>query len=136
MKRPWRTPLWKIWDNLKARIAGRHTDGAGVARWKGLEKEWQSFAEFRDWALASGYTDGASLDRKESHLGYTRSNCQWLTFEENRAKARASHKPMCKCFCCKNKRAKEGVDDSDSSCYSPAPATVRLPENIDETFPW
>lgn len=42
--------------------------------------EWKnSFAAFRDWALANGYQDGLELDRKDPNGNYEPNNCRWAT---------------------------------------------------------
>lgn len=44
--------------------------------------EWKdSFEAFETWSLENGYEDGLSLDRKDNSLGYSPSNCRWVTKE-------------------------------------------------------
>jgi hypothetical protein len=97
-----RVCLYQVWENLRARVLGRVKDGRGRAIWKGIEIGFKDFADFREWALSSGFgKEGrTSPDRKRSEAGYTRDNIQWMTPEDNRAKARADHKKACKCFWC------------------------------------
>lgn len=43
-------------------------------------QEWKdSFEAFRDWALANGYKDNLSIDRKDNDGNYEPSNCRWTT---------------------------------------------------------
>jgi hypothetical protein len=37
-----------------------------------------SYEAFRDWALANGYADDLTIDRKEVDGHYEPSNCQWI----------------------------------------------------------
>lgn len=78
--------LYNAWRNLKARTRGTARAGNGRNYWKGKPVEWQSFEEFREWALANGYSRTRnSLDRKDDTQGYTRANCRWLTVAQNTA---------------------------------------------------
>jgi hypothetical protein len=45
--------------------------------------EWASdYMVFRDWAMASGYADDLTIDRKNNDLGYCPENCRWSTSKE------------------------------------------------------
>lgn len=50
--------------------------GRGIA----VCEEWrQSFEAFRDWALANGFADDLTLDRRDNMSGYSPGNCRWTT---------------------------------------------------------
>lgn len=50
--------------------------------------EWRnSFDNFKEWALNSGYSEHLTIDRKNSDGNYCPENCQWLTKSENSKKA-------------------------------------------------
>lgn len=51
---------------------------------KGIKvcEEWKKYLVFKAWALENGYQKGLELDRKENHLGYSPSNCRWITHTE------------------------------------------------------
>jgi hypothetical protein len=102
---PDKTELRIRWDSMLNRVRGNVCDGCGKPRWKGLEVEWQSFHEFREWAHAHGWLPGLALDRRDGERGYTRANCQWITKLANDRKARNSHKPECQCFWCRKVHA-------------------------------
>ena len=38
---------------------------------------------FEDWALANGYKDNLTIDRRDETKNYCPSNCRWITKEEN-----------------------------------------------------
>lgn len=52
--------------------------------------EWaHDFVAFRDWALANGYTDELTIDRKDPDGNYCPDNCRWATrAEQNRNQRR------------------------------------------------
>lgn len=80
--------LYKAWHNMQERVRGTKRTGNGNQVWLGLEIEWTTFEEFREWALAHGYSKlHCSLDRRRSAEGYTRKNCRWVTVHFNSMRA-------------------------------------------------
>lgn len=47
--------------------------------------EWlgeNGFINFCDWAMANGYRDDLTIDRKDNDKGYSPDNCRWATAKE------------------------------------------------------
>ena len=77
-----KTRLYDIWHGIKARCynpnnrAYKRYGGRGIT----MCDEWRdSFAAFRDWAVANGYSDQLTCDRKDTNGSYTPDNCRWVT---------------------------------------------------------
>ena len=57
-------------------------------------EEWSGedgVQRFVDWALANGYQDNLTIDRKDPNGDYCPENCQWITQGDN---ARRAHPPI------------------------------------------
>ena len=82
--------IYEIWAGVKTRIFNPkfkyYSDygGRGIT----LCDEWQDFHTFQSWALANGYPDTLTLDRRDNNLGYSPENCRWHTREQQTSNKR------------------------------------------------
>jgi|ERR1035437_5466894 hypothetical protein len=79
-----RTPIHLMWSRMKRRPKDENKNylvlGIKVC------KEWEtSFETFRDWALANGYDDSLTLERKNVYGDYDPSNCTFVTNKKQQA---------------------------------------------------
>lgn len=84
------TRLYRIWGGMKTRCYNPNSDHFKDYMGRGITicDEWRnSFEAFHDWAVANGYRDDLTIDRKDPNGNYEPSNCQWITTkEQNRNK--------------------------------------------------
>ena len=77
--------LYRIYYGMMTRCYNKtdHTYIYYGARGIKICDEWNnSFENFRDWALANGYTDELSIDRIDNDGNYEPGNCRWATSKE------------------------------------------------------
>lgn len=78
-------PLYKIWKSMRNRCLSKKSSGHKRYGGRGIEicAEWVSdYLAFREWATASGYRGGLSIERRNIDLGYSPDNCTWIEFSE------------------------------------------------------
>jgi hypothetical protein len=76
------TRLYREWRSMKNRCSCENWEDYGNYGGRGITvcPEWaDSFEAFRDWALANGYRDDLTLDRRDVDGNYEPSNCRWAT---------------------------------------------------------
>lgn len=87
----WGTRLYWVWAQMiqrctnpkKRAYAWYGADGITVC------PEWRDFNNFYEWAMANGYRQGLSIDRKREAEGYSPDNCRWISMDANRRRANA-----------------------------------------------
>lgn len=85
------TRLYNIWRGMKMRCLNENSKFYKYYGGRGITicGEWiDSFENFRDWALANGYSDELSIDRIDNNGNYEPDNCQWTTQSEQNANRR------------------------------------------------
>lgn len=76
--------IYNIWRGMRSRCYDPAAKdfyrygGRGIT----ICVEWQNFATFEQWALANGYADDLTIERKKNERGYSSSNCKWATKRE------------------------------------------------------
>lgn len=79
------TRLHRIWSGMKDRCGNKNAPeyenygGRGIS----ICQEWlDDFMNFYNWAMANGYRDDLTIDRKNNDKGYSPDNCRWATAKE------------------------------------------------------
>lgn len=89
--------LYGIWSDMKDRCQReanpRFSDygGRGIA----VCDEWQTFEPFYKWAMANGYSDNLSIDRRDNNGDYCPENCWWATDIEQANNTRVNRLISC-----------------------------------------
>ena len=68
-------------------------------KWYGAEgktvcAEWklENYAEFKRWAMESGYEPGLTIDRIDTDKGYYPDNCRWVSISEQQKNKRSTRR--------------------------------------------
>lgn len=80
-----KTRLYRIWSSMKQRCYYSRHKSFQTYGGRGIQvcDEWlHSFEAFRDWALANGYKDDLTIDRKDPNGNYCPDNCRWETAKQ------------------------------------------------------
>ena len=86
------TRLYKIWCSMHERCQRqKHKHymsygGRGIA----VCEEWNEYIPFYDWAMANGYRDDLTIDRKDINGNYCPENCKWATNKEQQNNKRTN----------------------------------------------
>lgn len=81
--------LYHVWHSMKERCYSKTHNAYPDYGGRGITvcNEWLDFANFRKWAMDSGYDENApqwacTLDRVDVNGGYCPQNCRWVDMAE------------------------------------------------------
>lgn len=79
------TRLYRIWSHMKARCDQPNNNRYYRYGARGIKvcDEWHdSFSTFYTWAMANGYREDLTIERKNNSRGYEPDNCCWIPLAE------------------------------------------------------
>lgn len=94
----WNKQLYKVWCAMKQRCSNPNSRVYGYYGGRGISvcREWQeSYLTFREWATASGYERGLTLDRIDNDGDYEPSNCRWVSMSVQNSNKRICRSKPC-----------------------------------------
>lgn len=74
-----KTRLYKIWAYMIKRCENPNASNYKNYGERGITvcDAWHDYLEFKTWAIANGYNDNLSIDRRNVNGGYNPDNCRW-----------------------------------------------------------
>src|ERR1700757_5397773 len=77
----WKTKEYRAWLSIKTRCynRGRHDNKYYLSRGITMCKRWRDLFENFYADMGPAPSPLHVIDRKKNHLGYTPSNCRWVT---------------------------------------------------------
>lgn len=84
--------LHGVWNSMRQRCTNpnnkdfHHYGGRGIT----VCTEWNEYSAFRQWALATGYKEGLTIDRKDVDGPYCPHNCRWIPLKDQMTNRRSS----------------------------------------------
>ena len=79
------TRIYNIWRSMRQRCNNPNANRYYRYGGRGIKvcEEWEnSFTAFYEWAVAHGYADNLTIERKNPNGDYEPSNCCWETYKK------------------------------------------------------
>jgi hypothetical protein len=88
-----RPKLYHVWDGMKQRCQNPNSTFYKDYGGRGIKvcEEWNSYIPFHNWAMANGYEEGLTIERKYVNGDYEPSNCIWIPRSEQSRNRRNNH---------------------------------------------
>lgn len=93
--------LYRVWVNMRSRCSNQNHKAYNAYGGRGITvcAEWNSYPDFKEWAISAGYDPDApygklTLDRIDNDKGYSPDNCRWVDMKvqaHNRRSGRAAN---------------------------------------------
>ena len=76
-----KTKLYSVWSNLKERCDKPENKSYSRYGGRGItySSEWKHFEPFYNWAIATGYKEGLTIDRINPNDNYCPENCRLIS---------------------------------------------------------
>lgn len=73
--------IYTVWKDMLARCNNPKKDGYKYYGARGITvcDEWLSYDNFYEWAMANGYNDALTIERKDVEGNYEPFNCEWVS---------------------------------------------------------
>lgn len=91
------TRLYRIWIGMRNRCFNPKNPSYDLYGQRGIMvcSEWLDFETFYKWAVANGYQENLTIERKDNDKGYSPDNCTWIPRPEQVLNLRTNRKITC-----------------------------------------
>jgi hypothetical protein len=86
------TKLYYVWASMKQRCFNKNNASYHNYGGRGIVvcDDWLNFEPFYEWAMANGYKEGLTIERKDVNSNYESDNCTWIPKSEQALNTRAN----------------------------------------------